>query len=101
VDVLPIIRRHVYHAAFGGSFSIKNVAPALAPSFGYGDLGEVREGGGASAAFQRIARGEIEPEAEPQLRADLLAYCANDTLALIELIRALRVLAAQGAPGAE
>jgi predicted RecB family nuclease len=93
VDLLPVVRVHVYHAAFRGSFSLKAVAPALARGFDYGDLGEVREGSAASAAFARIACGQTQPDEEAQLRRDLLAYCAHDTLALVELYRALRKLA--------
>jgi len=29
-DLLPIVRDHVYHPAFGGSYSLKSVLPALA-----------------------------------------------------------------------
>jgi hypothetical protein len=90
VDLLPIVRSHVYHAGFGGSFSLKAVAPALVPGFDYGDLGEIREGSAASASFARIAGGRVEPEEASRLRGDLLAYCAHDTLALVELYRALR-----------
>jgi hypothetical protein len=93
VDLLRIVRTDVYHPAFGGSFSLKTVAPALVSSFSYGGLGEVREGAAASAAFARIASNQTEPEEEAQLRRDLLAYCAHDTLALVELYRTLRKLA--------
>lgn len=31
-DLLPIIRNHVYHPKFAGSYSIKNVLPALVPT---------------------------------------------------------------------
>jgi hypothetical protein len=93
VDLLPIVRTHVYHSAFGGSFSLKTVAPALVSGFDYGGLGEVREGGAASAAFSRIACGQTEPEEAAQLCRDLLAYCAHDTLALVEVYRALREMA--------
>jgi predicted RecB family nuclease len=93
VDLFPIVQAHVYHPAFGGSFSLKAVAPALVCGFDYGDLGEVREGAAASAAFARIACGHAEPEEEARLRGDLLAYCAHDTLALVELYRALREMA--------
>jgi hypothetical protein len=93
VDLLPIVRAHVYHPAFRGSFSLKNVAPALIPGFDYSSLGEVREGGAASAVFARIACGQTQPDEEARLRGDLLAYCAHDTLALVELYRALREMA--------
>jgi hypothetical protein len=69
------------------------VAPALAPHLGYGDLDEVAEGTAAAAAFLRVARGELEPSEESRLRRALLAYCKRDTLALVEVHRALRALA--------
>ena len=37
VDLLPIVREHVYHPEFAGSFSIKRVAPVLAPAVRYDD----------------------------------------------------------------
>jgi predicted RecB family nuclease len=93
VDVHELTRAHVYHPDFLGSFSIKNVAPALVPDFGYADLGEVSEGAAASAAFLRVARGEPEASEEQRVRQELLAYCERDTLALVEVHRALRALA--------
>src|SRR5947209_14540016 len=38
VDLLPVIRRHVYHPDFGGGFSIKRTLPALVPGLSYSDL---------------------------------------------------------------
>lgn len=34
-DLLPIVRDHVYHRDFGGSFSLKRVLPALVPTLAY------------------------------------------------------------------
>jgi hypothetical protein len=93
VDLLDVVRQHVYHPAFGGSFSIKNVAPALVPGLGYDDLA-LADGAAASAHFLRIARGELAPDEQERARQALLAYCARDTLALVEVHRALRGLAA-------
>src|SRR5205809_5867204 len=31
VDLLPLLRKHIYHPDFGGSFSIKRTLPALVP----------------------------------------------------------------------
>ena len=73
--------------------SIKTVAPALAPGFGYEDLDAVSGGAAASAAFLRVVRGELESSAERRLREALLAYCQRDTLALVEVHRALCALA--------
>jgi hypothetical protein len=90
IDLLPIVRNCVYHVGFGGSFSIKSVAPALAPGFDYGDLDGVAEGGAAAAAFREIASGALSPGDEAHLRAQLEAYCEHDTLALVHVHRALR-----------
>jgi hypothetical protein len=34
-DFLPVVREHVYHSAFAGSYSIKSVLPALVPEMSY------------------------------------------------------------------
>ena len=92
VDLLPIVRRCIYHPAFGSSFSLKAVAPALIEGFGYGDLDQIAGGGAASAAFLRIASGGVsDAEEEARLREALRVYCGRDTLALVELHRALRL----------
>ena len=93
VDIHELARAHVYHPNFRGSFSIKTLAPALVPGFGYADLEGVAEGAAASAAFLHVVRGELEPSEELRLREALLAYCKRDTLALVEVHRALCALA--------
>ena len=42
-DLLPVIRNHVYHPAFAGSYSLKNVLPALVPGMTYEGM-EVADG---------------------------------------------------------
>jgi hypothetical protein len=93
-DLLPIVRGAVYLPEFWFSNSIKSVAPALSPGFGYDDLIGVADGLAASAAFLRVASGNPPggEEAE-QLRAALLAYCHRDTMAMVEVHRALVRLA--------
>jgi hypothetical protein len=92
-DLYPVVRRQLYHPAFDFSFSIKNVAPALAPELGWDDLGEIAEGTAASAAFAALATGRVPGEEREPLRAALRAYCARDTLALARVHGALRELA--------
>ena len=94
-DLLPIVRSAVYFPEFEFSNSIKSVAPALCPGFSYDDLDGVADGGAASAAFLQLASGRItDPGEAVQLRAALLAYCKRDTLAKVEVHRALVRLAA-------
>ena len=93
-DLLPIVRSAVYFPAAGFSNSIKSVAPAVCPDFGYDDLGDIADGTAASAAFLQLATGGItDPVAIRQQRTALLAYCQRDTLAMLELHRALMRLA--------
>jgi len=90
VDLLRVVQGHVYHPAFGGSFSLKAVAPALVPGFGYSDLEGVAGGDEAAGAFAAIAQGEMSEAEEARVRSALRVYCERDTLALVELHKALR-----------
>jgi len=93
-DLLPIVRDHVYHPAFQGSFSIKDVLPALVPGMGYDDL-DIQDGGTASAALESLLfGGETLKAVETKvLRRKLLRYCERDTLAMVRLHERLRELA--------
>ena len=91
VDFEKIIRKHVYHPAFAGSFSLKKVVPALVPDVGYDGLA-VADGYNAMTVFARMARGDIEDVAEARKR--LLAYCKTDTLVMVKLHEVLVGMAA-------
>ena len=85
VDLLQIVQEHVVHPEFYGSYSMKNVAPAVAQDVTYADL-DIADGGAASAVFYRIvADPTLSPAARDTLRASLLEYCARDTLALARI----------------
>jgi hypothetical protein len=83
------VRSAIYFPEFGFSNSIKSVAPALSPGFSYNDLDGVADGGAASSAFLQLASAALTVPNEAELRAQLLAYCKRDTLALVEVHRAL------------
>jgi hypothetical protein len=93
-DLLPIVRDYVYHPDFGGSFSIKDVLPALVPGLGYEDL-KIQDGSTASAALEALLLGEdaLDPRERESLRKQLLRYCERDTLAMVRLHGRLRELA--------
>jgi len=94
-DLLPVVRNHVYHRDLHGSFSIKAVLPALVPGAGYEGM-EIADGGAASGALERVLFDRsLGDEARTSLRGALLAYCRQDTLAMVELLGRLRALAAQ------
>jgi hypothetical protein len=93
-DMLPIIREHVYHPEFRGSFSLKKVLPALIPTLSYGGL-QVADGETAIARFARMARGEITGENIETTRQHLLKYCKLDTFAMVQLHEKLSALASR------
>jgi predicted RecB family nuclease len=89
LDLLSVIRSHVYDRAFNGSFSLKSVLPALVPAIGYDDLA-IRDGGLASLAFLEMTAPGTSLERRAELRGQLLAYCGRDTEALVRLFQLLR-----------
>jgi len=90
VDLLPIVRTHVSHPGFLGSYSIKSVAPALVPGFTYDDLDGVSDGSDASAVFYRLVSDRSLPDGDRGgYRRALRTYCGRDTLALMYVHRRL------------
>jgi predicted RecB family nuclease len=87
-DLFPVIRDHYYHPAFEGSYSIKAVLPAVVPSLGYGDL-DIQEGGMAAQVYYQMVFDETDLMEKARLKEALLHYCKRDTLAMLELRRAL------------
>lgn len=87
-DLFDVVRDHYYHPKFGGSYSIKSVLPAVVPSLGYDDL-EIQDGEIAARAYYRMLFEETDWVEKARIREALLKYCARDTLAMVELRRAL------------
>jgi hypothetical protein len=96
VDLLPIVRDHVYHPDFRGRFGLKSVAPCLVPGLDYEEL-EIGEGGeAAQVLFMLLLREDsLKKSEKARLRRDLLKYCRLDTLALLKLHRRLEGLTLQ------
>jgi hypothetical protein len=93
VDLLPMVREHVYDPAFFGSFSIKRVLPALVPELSYAGL-RIAKGDVASAELWRMMFDPTMPESEREYVSEgLLEYCKRDTEAMVGLLEALQKLA--------
>lgn len=86
-DLLKVVQAHYYHPEFHGSFSIKQVLPVLVPKMGYDDL-SIADGREASAAYQ-VSLDCADPQERQRIHDALRQYCAQDTLAMLELRRAL------------
>jgi hypothetical protein len=89
-DLLPIVRDHVYHPQFAGSYSLKSVLPALMPEMSYAGL-EVADGQAAGLAWESLVCGGLDRDECERVRKALLDYCGQDTLAMITLLDALRL----------
>jgi hypothetical protein len=85
-DPLPILRAHVQHPGFEGSFSLKNVAPAVVPGLRYDDM-EIGDGGTASRTLEAMLLGPKRSAAENRrTREALLSYCEQDTRATMGVL---------------
>lgn len=92
VDLLQLIRTHYYHRDFHGSLSLKSVLPVLIPALGYEDL-EIRDGATAARMFLETLRSDMSADSRDALRGDILAYCGRDTEAMVEIVKALEIIA--------
>ena len=88
----PFAARHYYHYKQNGSHSIKVVLPALVPQMesAYNELNLVHNGGEAMECFGALE--SMPKEKQIEYRKALLAYCKLDTLAMVEIIKALEKL---------
>ena len=95
VDLLKIVREHVYHPDFRGSFSIKSVYPALCGEEGYAGL-EVADGWGATTLLEQILLRGAAPAGTTveQQRDNLKSYCRLDAMAVFRVFGQLRTLLA-------
>jgi predicted RecB family nuclease len=91
-DLHPVVKANYYHPGFEGSYSIKAVLPALVPALAYDDL-EIQEGTMASVQFARMVFDDLDLAEQARIRTALLNYCARDTLAMVEVRKALRAKA--------
>ena len=88
-DLLPVVRNHVYHPAFAGSYSLKAVLPALVPDMTYDGM-VVADGQNAGQAWESLLRGGLDGDERDRITKALLDYCAQDTLALVRLLERLQ-----------
>jgi hypothetical protein len=70
-----------------GSYSIKEVLPALVPDLSYDDL-EISDGGMAMDAYLAMRRA-ADPAQVERTRTALLKYCKRDTEAMVKILEKL------------
>ncbi len=86
-DQEDIFKHHYRHPAFLGRTSIKKVLPVMVPGLSYDSL-EVQNGAIAQAIWDDMIRTE-DPPVKQQLIKNLRDYCTQDTLAMVEIHKAL------------
>lgn len=89
--MLPFRQRNYYAKEMRGSYSIKEVLPALYPDdyeLNYENLSLVHEGEEASEAFATLK--DKSREEEEKVREALLAYCKLDTYGLVKIYEKFR-----------
>ncbi len=88
--MMPFKKRHIYRWPMRGSYSIKEVLPALVPDLFYEGM-EIADGMAAMQAYHGMCA--LEPGEElDRLRQAMLEYCRLDTLAMVRILRVLNHL---------
>ena len=95
-DLHDVVKDGYCHPGFQGRTSIKKVYPTLFPGTGYEEL-TIAEGMSASGVFGLMRIGKYDAATFDEHRANLLAYCKLDTLAMVQVHEALVRVRAGGA----
>lgn len=91
---VPFKQRQVYHWEMYGSFSQKAILPLLVPELQYDGM-EVADGMMAMDAYFAMC-GSNDPKEIQAIRANLLEYCALDTLGMVRILERLKDIAESG-----
>ena len=95
IDLLDTVQDNYYHQDFRGSLSIKSVLPVMVPSMAYEGMA-VANGTDAIEAAREMLFGGHSKDLVDEIRANLLAYCGQDTLAMVEIFKKLQEIAKSG-----
>jgi len=85
--MVPFKKRYVYRWTMRGSYSIKEVLPALVQEMSYAGL-EIADGMAAMQAYLEMC-ALVSGEELERLRAAMLEYCRLDTLAMVRILEVL------------
>lgn len=88
LDLMAPFRKNYRLPAMKGSYSIKQVLPALVPELSY-DAMTISNGSDASAAFYNL-KHLVNDEEKLATRNALLEYCGLDTLAMVRILEKIK-----------
>lgn len=89
----PFRSSNYVHPKFQGSWSIKKVLPTLIPSMTYEGM-PIHDGGGAQVAYANLMSGKLSAAETQKTLKDLRAYCGQDTMAMVQLLRHMEAMVA-------
>ena len=84
----PFQSRAVYRWPMKGSYSIKQVLPAMVPELSYQGMA-IADGTAAMRAYQEMCATQ-DAERLAEIRRGLLEYCGMDTWGMVRILAALR-----------
>ena len=91
-DLMEIFsKQHYVHKDFRGGSSLKDVLPVLVPDLSYKEL-EISDGGMACNAWKKMIFNGLSASEAEDIAKNLLEYCKLDTLAMVEIWRALQLI---------
>ena len=90
--MVPFRDKSIYHWKQNGSYSIKDVLPALVSGCSYENL-PIHSGDMASAAWVRMIQ-EADSNEQQRLYSELLEYCHLDTWAMVLILDEMCAMAA-------
>jgi len=79
---------HYLHPDFKGSWSIKNVLPAMVPELNYENM-EIGKGDQAMMAWWDMINGDLNENEKKKTKEALLKYCQLDTLGMVRIFQKL------------
>ena len=88
-DLMKVFKEDYQHPDFQGSASIKKVLPVLLPELSYKTL-DIQNGTMALSEWEKMIKGGMSDDDIEKTKANLLKYCALDTMAMVEIFEVLR-----------
>ena len=85
MDLRVVAEQRYYHPRQQGSWSIKELLPAIASDLGYDQLEGVRDGGTAMEAYREAIAPTTSAAERAKMERQLLEYCALDTFAMVRM----------------
>ena len=86
IDLLPIARDYYYHPNQKGSWSLKNIQPTFSQNNDYAQLA-VQDGAMAVESYREAIHSQTNHKRKQDIKHALLAYCKQDSEALVEIWR--------------